>query len=196
LTVSGPRAAALAVLLAPLFLSAAPQGTLYGHFPYDEAPAAALAEAGKYRATGRVVQMRAEAAEAFRAMVTAADADGVHIVPISGFRSKAYQEGLWTRAIARRGSEKGAAKWVAPPGHSEHHTGWALDLGDGDAPKTDIETSFDKTKASDWLKANAVRFHFELSFPRDNPQGVSYEPWHWRYVGNDDARRLFHPADR
>ncbi len=168
---------------------------MYGHLPYDEAPAAALSDVGPYRKTGRVVQMRREAAEAFNKMAEAAKADGVHIIPISGFRSVAHQEQLWARDIKRYGSEKAAAKWVAPPGHSEHHTGWALDLGDGDAPKTDIETSFDKTQASSWLKANASRFNFELSFPKDNPQGVSYEPWHWRYVGAEEARSLFHPKN-
>jgi D-alanyl-D-alanine carboxypeptidase len=83
---------------------------------------------------------------------------------------------------------------VAPPGHSEHHTGWALDLGDADAPETDVEPSFEKTKAFSWMTENASRFDFELSFPRDNVQGVSHEPWHWRFVGSPEARRAFHPA--
>ena len=73
--------------------------------------------------------------------------------------------------------------WVAPPGYSEHHTGLALDIGDLDHPETDVEVSFEETPAFEWLKNNADRFGFELSFPVGNPQGVSYEPWHWRFVG-------------
>jgi zinc D-Ala-D-Ala carboxypeptidase len=175
----------------PAALFAQGRSSRYGHFPYDEASPDSLTEAGLYRATGRRVLMRREAAEAFKAMVAAASKDGVRIIPISGFRPVAHQKELWEKSIKRRGSEKAAAKWVAPPGHSEHHTGWTLDLGDGDAPDTDIETSFEKTKASAWLQANAAKFHFELSFPKNNVQGVSYEPWHWRFTGTTESRRLF-----
>jgi D-alanyl-D-alanine carboxypeptidase len=180
------------LLVSPAF--PAPCRTLYGHLCYDEADPAALAEAGPYRQTGRKVMMTPEAAAAFRRMVEGAAADGVHIIPISGFRPVAYQVGLWQKAIAKRGSEAAAAKWVAPPGHSEHHTGLTLDLGDGDAPETDVETSFETTKAFAWLTANASRFGFQISFPKDNVQGVSYEPWHWRFIGTDEARRRLHPA--
>lgn len=184
---------ALLFLVSPL--SAANRNALYGHFPYSEAASAQLADAGFYRDTGRVVRLRAEAAEAFKVMAAAAAAQGVQIVPVSGFRPVSYQKGLWDRAVARRGSKKAAAKWVAPPGHSEHHTGWSLDVADGDVPMAeDIESSFEKTKASAWLRANAAQFHFELSFPPANPQGVSYEPWHWRYIGTEESLNLFHPT--
>jgi D-alanyl-D-alanine carboxypeptidase len=154
-----------------------------------------LASAGRYRKSGRVVQLRREAAEAFRAMAAAAASDGARLIPISGFRSAAYQVGLWKKAVARRGSELAAAKWVAPPGHSEHHAGWSLDMGDEKVPATDVDPAFEKTKAFAWLQANASRFHFELSFPKNNPQGVSYEPWHWRFIGTPEARRTFHPEN-
>lgn len=165
----------------------------FGHRPYKEAPRADLKDAGKYRDTGRVVQMRTAAARAFQDMAAAARAEGVEIIPISGFRPVKYQRGLFSRAVKKHGSEEAAARWVAPPGHSEHHTGWTLDLGDASRPDTDVDTSFETTKASSWLKQNAARFGFELSFPKDNPQGVSYEPWHWRFIGADEARKTFHP---
>lgn len=165
----------------------------YGHRSYETAPDSALFPAGKYRATGRLVRLRPPAAEAFQAMASAARAAGLSLIPISGFRSLDYQRGLFKRAVRRYGSERKAARWVAPPGHSEHHTGWTLDLGDGDRPATDIETSFEKTPVHLWLTKNAAAHGFELSFPRGNPQGVSYEPWHWRYVGTEEARRAFHP---
>ena len=156
--------------------------SLFGHLAFAETDAA-LAAAGRYRDTGRVVQLRAEAAAAFRAMQQAARDAGVELTPISGYRTKSYQEGLFSRAIRKYGTTQSAARWVAPPGYSEHHAGIAIDIGALDSPETDVETTFEDTAAFAWLKVNAHRFDFEMSFPRDNPQGVSYEPWHWRYTG-------------
>ncbi|MDE0420995.1 MAG: D-alanyl-D-alanine carboxypeptidase family protein [Gammaproteobacteria bacterium] len=163
-----------------------PMDSLHGHLAYEETDAP-LADAGRYRDTGRVVQLRAEAAASFRAMQRAAREAGVNITPISGFRTKRYQDGLFSRAIGKYGSTESAARWVAPPGYSEHHSGLALDIGDADRPETDVETAFEDTPAFRWLAKNARRFEFELSFPKGNPQGVSYEPWHWRYTGLPDA---------
>ena len=53
-----------------------------------------------------------------------------------------------------------------------------------------LSESFEQTRAFRWLQANAARYHFVLSFPPGNAQGVSYEPWHWRYFGRDLARRI------
>ena len=167
--------------------------TKFGHHHYAQAPESVLADAGPYRKTGRIVKMRADAAAAFRAMVAAAEKDGVGIVPISGFRTVAYQQGLFSSAIKRYGSERGAAKWVAPPGYSEHHTGFVLDVGDTAAPATDVKPEFEQTVAFKWLQQHAAQFNFELSFPKNNPQGVNYEPWHYRWVGSDEARKTFHP---
>ena len=158
-----------------------PVDTLYGHRAYEET-AQPLAAAGRYRDSGRVVELRADAAQAFRAMQQAAREAGVEIVPISGFRTRNYQDRLFARAIGRYGDRRSAARWVAPPGYSEHHSGLAVDIGALDSPETDVETTFEGTVAFAWLKDNAQRFGFELSFPRDNPQGVSYEPWHWRFT--------------
>jgi D-alanyl-D-alanine carboxypeptidase len=84
----------------------------------------------------------------------------------------------------------------APPGFSEHSTGYAVDLGDGSEPATNLAPSFDQTAAFAWLQAHGARYHFTLSFPRDNPQGVSYEPWHWRFEGSAEALKVFEPAQR
>ena len=163
-----------------------PADNLYGHLAFEETDGP-LADAGRYRDTGRVVQLRPDAAQAFRAMQTAARQAGVELVPISGYRTKDYQEGLFSRAIRKYGSAESAARWVAPPGYSEHHTGLAVDIGALESPETDVETTFEDTPAFAWLKENAHRFGFEISFPKDNPQGVSYEPWHWRYTGLADS---------
>jgi D-alanyl-D-alanine carboxypeptidase len=67
----------------------------------------------------------------------------------------------------------------APPGFSEHHTGRALDLTTPRSPV--LETGFEQTPAFAWLLSRADEFGFVLSYPRGNPCGFQYEPWHWCY---------------
>jgi D-alanyl-D-alanine carboxypeptidase len=179
------------------FIAMAVQGASlekFGHRAFAEAPAATLVDVGSYRDAGRTVKLRSSAAQAFLKMAAAARGEGVGIVPISGFRPVSYQKNLFERAVKRYGSEGKAARWVAPPGYSEHATGWTLDLGDSSRRDTDVEQSFKSTPAARWLQNNAQRFGFELSFPPHNPQGVNHEPWHWRFIGNDESRAVFHPT--
>jgi D-alanyl-D-alanine carboxypeptidase len=150
-----------------------------------------LSLVGEYRQTGRKVKLRADAAAALHNLMTQALTDGVAIIPISGFRTIEYQESLFRKAVAKYGSEAVAVRWVARPGNSEHHTGLAIDLGDGENPGCDIEPPFEKTRAFDWLQKNAAQFGFELSFPRNNPRGVNYEPWHWRFISMPEAKQIF-----
>jgi D-alanyl-D-alanine carboxypeptidase len=166
-------------------------GRLLGHFPYPEASAANLVTF----APGQ--QLHRDAAEALGAMQRAAALDGVGLVVLSAFRSIALQNRIFFDVKAERNQTSlTRARVSAPPGFSEHSTGYAVDLGDASAPATNLSPSFDQTAAFRWLAANAARFHFQLSFPEGNPQGVSYEPWHWRYEGTTEALRLFEPAQR
>ncbi|HXG49080.1 MAG TPA: M15 family metallopeptidase, partial [Methylomirabilota bacterium] len=160
-----------------------PDMTRFGHLFYAEAPEAALGDVGEYRQTGRLVRLLPAAAAAFGRLREAAARDGMALVPISGFRTHAYQESLFLKAVAKYGSEAAAARWVAPAGCSEHHTGLALDIGAESRPEADVESVFEETPESGWLRRRAPDFGFELSFPRDNPQGIAYEPWHWRFIG-------------
>jgi len=155
-------------------------GALYGHKKYTQADSASLVVAGTYP-DGRKIYLEKETAKALKSMIGAAAKDGVKLKIISGFRSVQYQKNLFERAVKRRGSKQNAAKFVAPPGHSEHHTGRAVDLGDINAPGTDLKESFEKTSAYKWLQKNAGKYGFKLSFLKDNPQGIAYEPWHWCY---------------
>ncbi len=169
----------------------ADDGRLLGHFPYPEAPAASLV------AVAPGLELREEAAREWLAMQRAAAADGVQLTVISAFRSLALQRQLFFEVGAERNqSPVERARVSAPPGFSEHSTGFAVDLADGRRPQTNLSTSFETTAAFAWLKANAARFHFLLSFPANNRQGVSYEPWHWRFEGSTEALRLFEPAHR
>jgi zinc D-Ala-D-Ala carboxypeptidase len=167
--------------------------TAYGHLPYDENEAARLEVVGQYARDGyaRDERLDVEASQAFRQMANAAKASGVLLMPLSGFREVSVQAELFARQIERKGSKEAAAKWSAPPGHSEHHTGYALDIADKRQPETDLKTSFESTSAYQWLATNASQYGFELSFPPGNWQGVSYEPWHWRYVGSARSMQVF-----
>ncbi len=164
---------------------------LLGHFPYSEATGSELAP---IVADGSLKLRKAAAAE-FLAMVDAARMEGVNLVPISGFRSLADQEYLFFQIKAQRGQVSTERSEVsAPPGYSEHHTGYAVDIGDGNVPATHLSPNFERTAAFKWLQANAAYFSFELSFPRNNPQGVSYEPWHWRFTGDRHSLETFYKA--
>ena len=168
----------------------AEQQTLLGHLEYKEAPEWEIVAVN---AGGRRIRLRKSAAEKFNQMVRDAQKAGVRLVPISGFRSVKEQEKLFIRVGAQRNQTPAQRASVsAPPGHSEHHTGYAVDIGDGAVPATNLSTKFEKTKAFKWLEANAPRYSFELSFPEGNPQGVSYEPWHWRFVGDRDSLETFY----
>jgi zinc D-Ala-D-Ala carboxypeptidase len=172
--------------------TATPVTGLLEHHPYAEAPQRELDLVG--RSGEKPIYMRQKAAAKFQAMQAAAKRDGVNIIPISGFRDIAYQTNLFNRNMARLGGVEQARKVSAPPGYSEHHTGYALDLGDGNAPQTAVEPSFEKTRAFRWLKNNALRFGFEISFDRGNAQDVNYEPWHWRFVGDKASLETFYGA--
>jgi zinc D-Ala-D-Ala carboxypeptidase len=162
---------------------------VYGHLAYAEAASDSLIDVGHYH--GRSEYLHSEAATAFLQMVEAANQSGIQLVPISGFRDTALQSQLFEAQVARRGSEVEAARISAPPGHSEHHTGYAIDIGDAAYPETDTEVSFEQTPAYAWLRQNASQFGFELSFPAGNAQGVSYEPWHWRFVASPQSNQVF-----
>jgi D-alanyl-D-alanine carboxypeptidase len=164
---------------------------LLGHLPYQEAPASELQP---ITPDGQI-KLRAAAAEKFKAMSAAAAAEGVVLVPISGFRSVADQKHLFFDVKEQRAqTATKRAEVSAPPGYSEHHTGYAVDIGDGNTPATNLSPDFEKTPAFQWLVKNAVRFSFVLSFPKNNPQGVNYEPWHWRFEGDPSSLKTFYNA--
>lgn len=164
---------------------------LLGHLPYDQAAPEDL----KGIVSDNTIQLRTAAADAYLEMEGAARADGVWLMPLSGFRSIEDQEYLFFEVKAQRGQVPAQrAEVSAPPGHSEHHTGYAIDIGDADVPATHLSENFENTAAFKWLQENAAYYSFELSFPRDNPQNIAYEPWHWRFVGDRHSLETFYKA--
>jgi zinc D-Ala-D-Ala carboxypeptidase len=168
----------------------------FGHLPYGEADSARLQSIGTFEREGyeRPESLDYEAAQAFTSMQVAAEAQGVKLMPVSGFRSIEEQKALFDNQIERKGGIEAAAQYSAPAGHSEHHTGYALDITDGNQPESDLKHDFEMTAAYQWLLVNAQTYQFEQSFPKDNQQGVSFEPWHWRYVGSARAGQTFATA--
>ncbi|HIK44068.1 MAG TPA: D-alanyl-D-alanine carboxypeptidase family protein [Leptolyngbyaceae cyanobacterium M65_K2018_010] len=163
--------------------------TLLGHRAYDEAPEEDLVGLSGNQS----IRLRTSAAAQFEAMVQAAQGENIRLVPLSGYRSQAEQEKIFFGVKAQRGQDaQTRAEVSAPPGYSEHHTGYALDIGDGNQAGTHLNPSFADTRAYQWMEANAVRYGFELSFPPDNFQGVAFEPWHWRFVGDRESLETFY----
>ncbi len=164
-----------------------------GHLSYSEAPEEVLVP---LTADGGL-RLRKSAAQEFRRMQQDARADGIILLPLSGFRTVAEQNYLFFKVKEQRNQDaQKRAEVSAPPGYSEHHTGYALDIGDGRTPATNLSQSFENTAAFHWLQQNAARYSFEMSFPLNNPQGINYEPWHWRYVGDSTSLETFYKAQQ
>ncbi|AFZ37434.1 peptidase M15B and M15C DD-carboxypeptidase VanY/endolysin [Stanieria cyanosphaera PCC 7437] len=162
-----------------------------GHLPYQEISPDQLSS---ITADGKI-RLEQKAAEKFIEMQAAAAAEGISLTPISGYRSISEQDYLFFGVKAERSQNTSKrAEVSAPPGYSEHHTGYAVDIGDGKVPATHVSPDFENTAAFKWLQNNAGRYSYELSFPRNNPQGISYEPWHWRYVGDRKSLETFYKA--
>jgi zinc D-Ala-D-Ala carboxypeptidase len=126
---------------------------------------------------GRPLWLHPGAARAWINMRRAAARQGVLLDAISGFRSAAYQAGIFRRKLARGQTLEQILAVNAAPGFSEHHSGRALDIGTPGEPPA--ETSFEHSTAFAWLCRRAAMFGFSLSYPRGNPSGIQYEPWHW-----------------
>ena len=150
-------------------------------------------ECGSATAINKTLQT--EAADAFLAMQAAAAKDGVTIWMQSGYRSVDYQKNLYdqktqyfrNKGLSEAEAKKQAANIVNPPGYSEHNCGLAADLNSPE--HTDLTEGFENTEAFRWLSAHAVEYGFILRYPK-NAEAVTeitYEPWHWRYVGPENA---------
>lgn len=126
-----------------------------------------------------------DAAKAWGRMQTAAAADDVRLQAISGYRSVHYQMGIFRRKSARGIPLHDILAVNAAPGFSEHHSGRAIDIGTPGEPAA--QECFENTPAFSWLNRNAAAFGFRMSYPRGNAHGISYEPWHWFWIGNNQS---------
>lgn len=132
--------------------------------------------------SGRKHYLEPAAAQAWQKMHLAAADDSVSLIIISAFRSFSYQAELIQKKVDSGNDINAVLETLAPPGCSEHHSGLACDIGtQGCAPAEEI---FETTNAFAWLSEHAAEYGFSLSFPRDNPYGYIYEPWHWCFAAS------------
>lgn len=126
---------------------------------------------------GKILRLTPKAAAAWRRMRVAAARDGVTLLPISAYRSMARQTKVIRRKLAAGETLADVLRYVAAPGHSEHHTGRAMDIGS--PTECALDEEFARTAEFRWLRQHAARFGYYLSYPSGNPHGIGYEPWHW-----------------
>ena len=153
-------------------------------------------ECGSATAVNKTLQT--VACDAFLEMQKAAAADGVTIWMQSGYRSVKYQTSLYerkTKYYLDKGYDNATAKEKAaavvnPPGYSEHNCGLAADLNSPE--HTGLDEGFEKTAAFRWLCEHAGDYGFILRYPKDaeDKTEIIYEPWHWRYVGVENAAKI------
>ena len=128
---------------------------------------------------GRTQLMTPATLTSWQNLKKAAQDEGITLLLVSAFRSIDYQCELIAAKLERGQKLSDILSVNAIPGFSEHHTGRALDINTPDCEP--LSEAFEETPAFIWLEANASRYEFGLSFPRDNECGISYEPWHWAW---------------
>ena len=163
------------------------------NLPRPEAAVPALAPAGD---GGQ--QLTPEAARACTLLMQAAKADGVELLLLSGWRSPETEEKLtrlYLDAAQTQGDSPAKAAQKAQtildvPGASEHQTGLAADFASADHPRRDA--AFAETDAFVWLCENAPAYGFIQRYPADRQAatGLAARPWHWRYVGPENAAAI------
>lgn len=153
-------------------------------------------ECGSATAVNKTLQT--VACDAFLEMQKAAAADGVTVWMQSGYRSVSYQTSLYekkTNYYKQQGYDDAKAKEMAaavvnPPGYSEHNCGLAADLNSPE--HTGLDEGFENTAAFRWLCQHAGEYGFILRYPKgaEEKTEITYEPWHWRYVGVENAAKI------
>lgn len=143
--------------------------------------------------------MEKNAADALSSMICAALCDGIHLRIFSAYRSVSYQRGLFNQdtdryilsGMSREEAFAKTAESIAIPGQSEHNAGLAADISSQDWIG-EITQEFENTPEFEWLFRNAPRFGYILRYPKGKSHitGITYEPWHYRYVGIIHAKNI------
>jgi D-alanyl-D-alanine carboxypeptidase len=138
--------------------------------------------------TVRGYLVRPDAAPDVAALLDAADADGVHLILRSAYRGYPKQVAVYDGWAAQLGVERADAV-SARPGHSEHQTGLAVDVGSSTQPGCDFKACFGETVEGRWVAEHAAEFGLVVRYTSENSAVTGYEPesWHLRWVGRDLA---------
>jgi D-alanyl-D-alanine carboxypeptidase len=132
------------------------------------------------------------------AMLQAAKSEGLNPLICSSYRTNEKQEQLYQNKVSEylsqgyskvEASDK-AAFWVARPGTSEHQLGLAVDIVSTKNQR--LDRSQENTVEQQWLIQNSWKYGFVLRYPtnKNSITGVGYEPWHYRYVGKEHAKKI------
>lgn len=146
---------------------------------------------GDYKVKDTLVSLDESVAEPLNQLMGAfRSATGYNdVMIISGHRTTEKQQALYDQEVAEKGAAE-ASMWVSLPGGSEHHTGYALDLG---IFKTDGSSqSYTGEGVYQWINDNCYKYGFILRYETDKSEitGISYEPWHFRYLGKAHAAQV------
>ena len=134
-----------------------------GHLPYKEISKEKLVFIEPN------IEVHIDMSESLLKMREDARKDGIFLVFLSGYRSINLQKDIFYSLKSMRNQIAAErARVSAPPGYSEHSTGFAIDIGDAYNRDTDFEVEFENTDAFRWLKKNAAKYHFKLSFNQNN----------------------------
>ena len=157
-----------------------------------------LIDVADTRKDGRATQqLRKNASKSLEAMLIEARANGItDVTATSAYRSYDYQVTLFNQRVAMYANLPDdeayakAATIVAIPGTSEHQSGLCVDIHNN---PYGADVSFENTDSGAWLAANSYKFGFILRFPKDKTEvtGISFEPWHFRYVGRYHASKMY-----
>jgi len=126
-----------------------------------------------------------EALNKFKLLQNDAKKVGYTINLLSSYRSYEYQRNLYNNYVKLHGQAE-ADTFSARPGHSEHQTGLAFDVGK-------IDNNYGNTSEGIWLAKNAHKYGFIIRYPKGKEKitGYMYEPWHIRYLGIDIATKVY-----
>ena len=129
--------------------------------------------------------LEATTSDAAKKMFEDAAKDGISLVGVSGYRSYDVQKGLYDTRIEQKGEARTKA-YTAEPGASEHQSGLALDILSDDYQT--LDEGFENTDAFRWLTNNCYKYGFILRYikGKEDITGYNYEPWHFRYIGNEE----------
>lgn len=132
--------------------------------------------------------MRKEAKEQFEQLSEDAKQIGYQIIAVSTYRDYDYQDKLYQHYVETKGRGY-ADQCSARPGHSEHQTGLAVDVMGSNQDYDEFASSIE----FDWMVENAHKYGFILRYPKGKEEitGFKYEPWHYRYVGNETAKIIY-----
>jgi LAS superfamily LD-carboxypeptidase LdcB len=138
-----------------------------------------------------IVCVKGSIATPLREMFKQAKKENIDLAVTSGFRRKEIQKSIYDAWI-KVGGEKEKNR-VAKPLHSEHQLGTVLDFTGGSIKNISASDSFHNTKEEVWLRQNAYKYGFALSYPEGKTDitGYDYEPWHYRFLGTDVALEIF-----